>query len=107
MTLRTATSGGAVTVCTLNDSCRQWCIELELCDEDRPVLAVTGHDVDVVGALLPPAAPEDPVPAAASVDGDSDDASEEGREEMDEAKGWGRQARRGKINQKLKQQCFS
>ena len=83
VTLRTATSGGAVTVCTLNDSCRQWCIELELCDEDRPVLAVTGHDVDVVGALLPPATPEDPVPAAASVDGDSDDASEEGREEMD------------------------
>ena len=83
VTLRTATSGGAVTVCTLNDSCRQWCIELELCNEDRPVLAVTGHDVDVVGALLPPAAAEDPVPAAASVDGDSDDASEEGREEMD------------------------
>ena len=83
VTLRTATSGGAVTVCTLNDSCRQWCIELELCSEDRPVLAVTGHDVDVVGALLPPAAPEDPVPAAASVDGDSEDAIEEGREEMD------------------------
>ena len=83
VTLRTATSGGAVTVCTLNDSCRQWCIELELCSEDRPALAVTGHDVDVVGALLPPAAPEDPVPAAASVDGDSEDAIEEGREEMD------------------------
>ena len=83
VTLRTATSNGAITVCTLNDSCRQWCIELELGAEDRPVLAVTGHDVDVVGALLPPAVPEDPAAAAASVDGDSDDDSEEGGEEME------------------------
>eukprot|EP00964_Phaeocystis_antarctica_P156918 scaffold126854_cov57-Phaeocystis_antarctica.AAC.4 len=83
VTLRTASSGGAITVCTLNDSCRQWCIELELGAEDKPVLAVTGHDVDVVGALLPPAVPEDPGPTAAASDGgDSDDDSEEGGEEM-------------------------